>query len=255
MNVVCLRKVVFRIDGRSRLRIEQIVNTYHGDSLLRGAFHTLKSAGQLLRDKTTVPTPEATLAEVFSDCVTDGAPVGFAAAHMPTNGKPVLWIQDRLSRRETGRPYIAGLPVGIDLIHVDVSRASDLLWAMEEGLRCDDLGGVIGEIWGDPPALDFTASKRLALRAEAQNIPAWLIRRAGTPHLSAARLRWRVNALPSRNHPYDAQAPGHPLWQAELFRARWQTPGEWVAYPDANGMHFEHGLELRDQPVAHAQHA
>ena len=188
-----------------------------------------KTATQLLRDRAHAPASDATLAEVFCTHATDGAPVGFTLAHLQNLTKPVLWIQDRL-------------PAGIDLIYVDVSKPADLLWAMEEGLRCPDLGAVIGEIWGDPAALDFTATKRLALRSEAHRVPAWLIRRAASANLSAARLRWRVNGLPSLNHPHDAQAPGQAQWEAELFRARWQTPGTWVAHHDADGLHFDHGL-------------
>ena len=76
--------------------------------------------------------------------------------------------------------YLAGLPEGTEILHLEVSRPLDALWAMEEGLRCPSLGAVIGEIWGDPAVLDFTATKRLALRAEAHRVPAWIIRRAAT---------------------------------------------------------------------------
>ena len=209
-----------------------------------------KSSTDRLRARAKHADCEATLAEVFSDHVTDGASAAFAVAHLRAGSKPVLWVQDRLSRKEAGRPYLAGLPTTIHLIHVNVSTPRDLLWAMEEGLRCPDLGGVVGEVWGDPAALDFTASKRLALRSEAHNVPAWLIRHAGHANLSAARLRWRVNALPAMNNPYDAHAPGQPLWKAELFRARWRTPGEWVVRHDGTDLHFDHGF---DRPAAPAQ--
>lgn len=201
-----------------------------------------KSKSQLLRARTQQANCEATLAEVFSDLVTDAAGTAFAVSHLKAGPKPVLWVQDRLSRKETGRPYLAGLPNAIHLIHVNVSTPRDLLWAMEEGLRCPDLGGVIGEVWGDPAVLDFTATKRLALRSEAHNVPAWLIRHAGHANLSAARLRWRIGSLPAMNNPYDAHAPGAPLWKAELFRARWRTPGEWVVNHDGKDLHFDHGI-------------
>lgn len=210
---------------------------------------TLKSTTQRLRARAKTVAIEATLAEVFSDHTSDGASIAFAAAHLNAGGKPVLWVQDRLSRKETGRPYLAGLPNAMQLIHVDVSNARDLLWAMEEGLRCPELGGVIGEVWGDPAMLDFTATKRLALRSEAHNVPAWLIRHAGHPNLSAARLRWRVGSLPAMNNPYDAHAPGQPLWRAELFRARWRTPGEWVVHHDRDGLHFGHGIDRQTAPL------
>lgn len=184
---------------------------------------------------------QATLVELFSPTVVDGAMTGFALGHLPASPKPLLWVQDRLTRREAGRPCIAGLPKGVDLIVVDVSKAADVLWTMEEGLRCNDLCGVLGEIWGDPPALDFTATKRLAIRAEANKLPAWLLRRVAHPNLSAARERWHINSLPSLATPHDTSAPGQAQWQTELFRARWRTPGHWVAQHDPKtGLHFHH---------------
>jgi len=185
----------------------------------------------------------ATLSEVFADRSVDAAAVAFALGHLPVSAKPVLWVQDRLSRRETGRPCLAGLPAGLEIIHVDVSRAADVLWAMEQSLGCPSLAGVVGEVWGDPPVLDFTATKRLALRAEAHRVPAWLIRRSATAALSAARDRWRVRSLPSLPAPYDTRAPGEPLWRAELFRSRWRTPGDWVARHDGTRLVMEHGID------------
>jgi protein ImuA len=187
---------------------------------------------------------QPTLAEVFAETAADGAVTGFALANLRPGDKPILWIQDRLSRRESGRPFLAGMVVPMQILHVDVSRPADVLWAMEQGLGCPALGGVIGEVWGDPPVLDFTATKRLALRSEAHGVAAWLIRRAATPNLSAARERWRVRSLPSLPCPDDMRAPGDPLWRAELFRARWRPPGTWVARHDGQELVMEHGMEL-----------
>ena len=192
---------------------------------------------------------QATLSEVFTETVIDAAPVGFVLARLGPVGKPILWTQDRLSRRETGRPYLAGLPEGTEILHLEVSRPLDALWAMEEGLRCPSLGAVIGEIWGDPAVLDFTATKRLALRAEAHRVPAWIIRRAATAGLSAARDRWRVKSLPALPEPDDLRAPGEPLWQAERFRSRWSRTGTWVARPQATGLILEHGLAANEAPA------
>lgn len=172
------------------------------------------------------------LAEAFAETAWDGAVAGFVLASLPRGPQPVLWVQDRLSRKESGFPALAGIGPARPLITLSLSRAADVLWAMEEGLRCRALGAVIGEIWGDPAALDFTATKRLALRAEAAGVACWLIRRAAHPNLSAARDRWRIGALPSVPHPQDAQAPGAPRWSLELFRSRDARPGQWVASHD-----------------------
>ncbi|MEL6427348.1 MAG: hypothetical protein AAFU59_06525 [Pseudomonadota bacterium] len=172
------------------------------------------------------------LSEAFPATTTDAGAVGFVLALIGRCEKPLLWVQDRLSQRESGRPYLPGLRDAPPIIRVDLSQPIDVLWAMEEGLRCGALAGVIGEVWGDPAALSFTATKRLALRAEAMGLPCWLLRRATAPNLSAARNRWRVSSLPSAPHPHDARAPGGPRWDVELFRSRHMKPGRWVAHHD-----------------------
>ena len=189
------------------------------------------------------------LVEAFPTVARDVGVLGFVLSRLGKSDAPLLWVQDRMSHKETGSPYLPGLRHKT-VIRVDVSRPSDVLWAMEEGLRCKALSGVIGEIWGTPPALNFTATKRLAMRAEANKVPCWLIRRAASPDLSAARDRWRIASLPSLPHPRDPQAPGAPRWQAELFRSRTQAPGTWVVSYDraADRLHF--AAPLRDGAVA-----
>ena len=80
---------------------------------------------------------------------------------------------------ESGRIHPPGLP-SQNLIHVEARDARDALWAMEEGVRCAGLSAVIGELWGDPRALDFTATRRLAVAAERYGVACWLVRLGGT---------------------------------------------------------------------------
>lgn len=191
-----------------------------------------------------------TLSEAFVATAADGAVAGFVLSLVPQGAAPILWLQDATSQREAGRPYLPGLRIGRPVIHLTLGRAADVLWAMEEGLRGTALGGVIGEVWGDPPSLNFTATRRLAVRAEAVGLPCWLIRRAATPDLSAARNRWRVASLPSQVHPHDPQAPGDPRWQVELFRARQVPPGAWVATYDRAADRIDLSAAFRDGAVA-----
>ena len=163
---------------------------------------------------------------MFSASARDGGATGFLLAQLP-RGKPLLWVQERMAMLETGRIYPPGLGLP-ELIHVAARDARSALWAMEEGLRCSALGAVIGEIWGDPAALDFTATRRLAVAAERNGVAAFLIRPGGHANLSGARMRWRVASAPSLPPiRFDPKAPGAAAWDAELFRARGFAPGKW----------------------------
>jgi protein ImuA len=168
-----------------------------------------------------------TLSEIFAVNVRDAGWMGFVLPQLP-QGQPLLWVQDRMAVLEAGRLYAPGLgAAAAHVIHVAARDAREALWAMEEGLRCSSLGAVIGEMSGDPAALDFTATRRLAVAAERHGVAALLIRLGGHANLSGARLRWRVGSSPSLPHRYDPKAPGAPVWDAELFRARGHPPGRW----------------------------
>ena len=186
-----------------------------------------------------------TLSEIFSETAMDAGGIGFMLACLPRGDKPILWVQDRLSRLETGRPYLPGLG-DRRLLRVELGRAVDVLTAMEDGLCCNALAAVVGEIWGDAKALDFTATKRLALRAERSGVPCWLLRRAARADLSAARNRWRIASMPSEPHPHDSRAPGRPRWQADLFRSRYGPPGAWIARYDRTADRLDMAAPVRD---------
>ena len=185
--------------------------------------------------------PSPTLAELFASSPRDGGWAGFLLAQLDPR-RPLLWVQERMAILEGGRIYPPGLHF-TDLIHVEARDSKAALWAMEEGLRCAAIGAVIGEIWGDPSALDFTATRRLAVAAERHGVAAWLVRLGGRANLSGARRRWRVASAPSLDHPLNHRAPGAAVWDAELFRARGAVPGQWrltdePAAGTARGLHL-----------------
>ena len=184
-----------------------------------------------------LPVPDRpTLSEIFAAHPRDGGWAGFLLAQVDP-AKPVLWVQDRMAILESGRVHPPGLPTQ-DLIHVEARDARDALWAMEEGVRCAALSCVIGEIWGDPKTLDFTATRRLAVAAERSGTPCWLVRLGGTANLSGARMRWRIASAPSLVNDLDPKAPGLSAWDAELFRARGAVPGRWSIAHEAGAFHL-----------------
>jgi len=183
------------------------------------------------------------------------AALAFAAdALSESDNRALLWVQDKAALRLGGRPYRAGLPKAFRhrLVHVTCEKAEDALFALEEGLRCGDIAAVIGEIAGNPRALDFTASRRLTLTAEKHGVPLWLVRLDAARDLSSARMRWQVAAAPSPRPRWNADAPGAPAWRAELFRARAHPPGTWILRDDPDGLAAAPGS---NDSLAHANDA
>ena len=165
-----------------------------------------------------------------------GAGAGFAAgvlARLATaaaarRGGQVLWCCGARSLYETGNLYAPGLAAfGLDptrLIIVRGQRDSDVLWAMEEGLRCRSLVAVLGEA----REVDLVAGRRLQLAAEASGVTGFVLRPPGAAlGPTAALTRWRVSAEPSAG----ASMPGAPLaarWRVELARCRGGAGHAWL---------------------------
>ena len=191
-----------------------------------------------------------------------GAGVALALAlddwrHMPRgeaqevdDRRCVLWVQTREAARLTGKPYRAGLPEDLQphVLHVLADKAEDALFALEEALRCRDLAFVIGEVTGNPRALDFTASRRLTLTAQRHGVPLFLLRVDAARDLSSARMRWEVASVPSLPPCWNPQAPGQSAWRTELFRARAHAPGEWVLSNAGEGLRAYSNLESFMEP-------
>ena len=96
------------------------------------------------------------------------------------------------------------------LLVLNVSRPADVLWAMEEGLRCRALACVIAELTGEGAEADLTATRRLSLAAR-EGVSArvsglgLLIRHRATPNSTAER---GGHALEHRRRAEPARSPG-----------------------------------------------
>ena len=178
-------------------------------------------------------------------------------------GGLTVHVADALSEREAGRLHARGLALAADpharpahgpavsvssgsmspssvsvgsvaagaLLRVRARDAREVLWTMERALGCSAVSLVVGEVYGAPAALDFTASRRLALAAERHETRCVLVRLGGgaREHNTAARRCWRIASLSSAPAPHDDRAPGAPRWRVDLLRARGEAPASWVA--------------------------
>ncbi|MEM0989088.1 MAG: hypothetical protein AAGK00_09420 [Pseudomonadota bacterium] len=169
--------------------------------------------------------------EIRPDRPGHGAAAGFAARCLAGtqrgDTRPVLWVASPRDRAEEGRLYLPGLVqaglVGTRLLTATPRRAKDVLWVLEEALASGALAGVaawVGE-------LGLTPSRRLALAAESQGTPLFLLRPWADQAATSVETRWRVGPLPSAPNLYDPQAPGQAVWQLTRKKARQGPPATW----------------------------
>lgn len=167
------------------------------------------------------------LHELIVDAAEAGSGSGFAAVIARLIGGEMLWLNEETAWRQMGAPNGAGLTaIGLDpakLVVALLPEAATVLRAAADALRCPALGVVVITLWGTPPVLDLTATRRLLLAAEQSGVTPLLLRLGGKSMPSAAQTRWRVAAAPSR--PLAANAPGHPAWDLELLRQRGRPDG------------------------------
>ena len=167
--------------------------------------------------------------------VMEGGPAGeyaglatlFAAGILARVPGPVLWC---LRGRDLFAPALARIGLHPDrAIYCETWKDADVLPAMEEGLRCKGLAGVVGEI----TRLPMKASRRLQLCAGETGVTALAIRRwrnttekqlAGEPN--AAATRWRVSPHPSPQTGFDGLPRQH--WQVDLLRVRGGEPNSCI---------------------------
>ncbi len=139
----------------------------------------------------------------------------------------VVWIADDLSLAEHGTPYGPGLDAaGLAperLITVAAARTRDVLWAMEEALRCRAIGLVIGELRARE--IDPVMTRRLSLAAAAGTTLGILLRPAPGEETSAAATRWIIGTAPSAPSPHGI---GPPRLAARLMRNRRGHLGTWI---------------------------
>ena len=140
--------------------------------------------------------------------------------------KSVVWIAEDMGLAESGAPCGAGLDeFGLHperLLTVAVKHPRDLLWTMEEALRCHAVGAVIGEIRHE--TIDAVALRRLSLAAQEHGALALLLRATPSDDTSTAATRWIVGAALSQPR----YGPGTPRFEAQLVRNRRGPTGSWM---------------------------
>lgn len=216
--------------GVAALRVAAIDDALSG-GFARGALHEIAAAAE----------PHLPAAAGFAAAV-----AGLASAP-PRLQRHLVWIAEDMALVESGALYGPGLEAfGLSperLVTVAVAQRRDLLWAMEEALRCPAVGAVIGEVRGG--AIDNVAVRRLSLAAAERGALALLLRTAPEGDTSTAATRWIVGAAPSSAATH---GPGASRFAAQLVRNRRGPGGSWIIEWSDSDERFI--LPTHAQPVA-----
>lgn len=168
----------------------------------------------------------------------------------------VLFAVPALHRFREGALYPPGLTgFGCDpdrLIQVSVKKSQNVLWTLEEGLENAAVSAVIGILPGNDRIYDFTASRRLAMRASENGATALLLRDQHDAGLStAAETRWSIAAAPNevRAGPGVMGRPGFeaPQWRVRLMKSKRGAPGSWRVVWDHETLSFRLAAPLADR--------
>jgi protein ImuA len=203
--------------------IEQRHETLEGDSSRR-SFGIAEVDEVLGGGLTTAALHEVAAANEPAIVAATGFALSLAGCANDT--QPILWIAEEMSLLESGAPYGPGLDaIGLPperLITVSATHPRDVLWAMEEGLRCRALAAVLGEMRA-PNAIDDVAMRRLSLAAGAHETLALLLRPAVAQSV-VAETRWIIGPAASAA---PEQGVGPPTFNAQLVRNRHGRLGAW----------------------------
>lgn len=206
-----------------RRRIAKIVDPGQAATAADGCFATDHIAVDAALDGGLA---RGRLHELFADSEEDaGSATGFGAMlaiRARTPGSAILWLRTDAAERRCGRFHGPGFAeLGGDPDALLLATAPDpvaLLRCAAEAARCAGLGAVVVESWGKFPALDLTASRRLALAAEKTGVTVLMLRIGAVPVPSAAETRWAVRSAASA--ALEADAPGPSMLDIELLRRR-----------------------------------
>ncbi len=152
---------------------------------------------------------------------TNGFMMGVAGKLMPASGVCV-WVG---AKRTVYPVALAQFGIAPDrVIFIDPARKKDVLWTIEEALKCEALQLVVGEV-GE---LSFMESRRLQLAVERSSVTGFIHRKnPRTENTVACVSRWKIT--PATSIADDGMPGlGMPRWHVQLQKVRNGKPGSWV---------------------------
>lgn len=232
---------------RTRIQAMQGVNTSSNDNRLIGlgdietAFPKGVFPKNAIHEFTSYEPESAASTSGFLSCL----------LHRLTPQKGFcLWVS---SRRVIFPPALKLLGVDPEcVIFVDLQSDKDVLWVVEEGLKCSALVAVVGEL----RELTFAQSRRLQLTIEESKVTGFIHRvLPKSENTTACAARWKISPLPGIVE-LGLPGIGFPKWRVELLKVRNGKPGSWeLAWTSAGFEHFSKTKSQTENPSGTVQYA
>lgn len=161
------------------------------------------------------------LSDVQENAVASNAFISALLGRLAQENGTCLWIGNKRTIFPPALKLFGLQPNKI--VFIDLKKEKDVLWAVEEALKCASLSAVVGELSN----LTFMESRRLQLAVEESHVTGF-IHRYNPKNIEnlACVSRWKIKTLPSIQVK---GLPGvnRPCWNVELLKVRNGTPGSW----------------------------
>ncbi|WP_437919538.1 ImuA family protein [Sphingobacterium sp. LRF_L2] len=132
-----------------------------------------------------------------------------------------LWISNSM---QVFTPAISSFNFAADrIIFIYLKKQKDILWALEESLKCSAVQAVIAEV----EHLNFIQSRRLQLATEKTGATGFVLRSTAI-HLesTACIARWHIKPIASLI-TNELPGVGIPQWQVYLSKIKNGNPSRW----------------------------
>lgn len=201
-DILRLQGFTSKSNAAINIELEPLKDAFPNGSFPLGAIHEFLSS------------------RIEDSAATNGFVSGLLASLMRNSGT-TLWIS---SARTLFPPALKSLGLEPDrFIFIDLLKEKDVLWAMDEALKCGALAAVVGEV----RELDFTMSRRLQLAVEKSKVTGFILRHNFRKlNTTACVSRWKITHLPSES-VNALPGIGFPNWRVELLRMRNGKSGVW----------------------------
>lgn len=146
-------------------------------------------------------------------------------------GRVCIWVS---ASRTIFPPALRIFGVEPDqFIFIDLKSERDVLYTIEEALKCKNLTAVIGQV----DEISFKQSRRLQLAAENSRVTGFILRQnPKVANTIACVSRWQITSLESKMID-GMPGVGFPRWNIELLKVRNGTPGNWKVEWSPAGMY------------------